>query len=204
MDIPARGLRDRPVSPLNVIRKNRYRTSVRVPAIPRVVRHVRRTPTARRSQADPAVPGAGHRRPRGMLGPGLRGQLPRRAQGLSWRSPSGVEVINVNEFDDEGTVFGTPDQVEIDIIIKNGELILCELKSSMSKSDVYTFERPTSARPSRLRAPVRSRYVRLDAGATTTCQRQSRPPAPHGQPSALINWEAATSSGDQEGPKGGA
>ena len=53
----------------------------------------------------------------------------------------GVEVINVNEFDEEGTVFGTPDQVEIDVIIKNGEVILCELKSSMSKSDIYIFER---------------------------------------------------------------
>jgi hypothetical protein len=53
----------------------------------------------------------------------------------------GVEVINVNEFDDEGTVFGVPDQIEIDIIVRNGELILCELKSSMSKSDIYTFER---------------------------------------------------------------
>jgi len=53
----------------------------------------------------------------------------------------GVEVINVNEFDDEGTVFGVPDQVEIDIIVRNGDLILCELKSSMSKSDIYTFDR---------------------------------------------------------------
>jgi hypothetical protein len=53
----------------------------------------------------------------------------------------GVEVLNVNEFDDTGMVFGAPDQVEIDIIIKNGELILCELKSSMSKSDMYTFDR---------------------------------------------------------------
>jgi len=53
----------------------------------------------------------------------------------------GVEVLNVNEFDDEGTIFGAPDQVEIDIIIKNGELILCELKSSMSKSDMYIFDR---------------------------------------------------------------
>ncbi len=53
----------------------------------------------------------------------------------------GVDVINVNEFDDEGTVFGVPDQVEIDIIVRNGDLILCELKSSMSKSDIYTFER---------------------------------------------------------------
>jgi len=53
----------------------------------------------------------------------------------------GVEVINVNEFDDEGTVFGRPDQVELDIIIKNGLLLICELKSSMSKPDMYTFER---------------------------------------------------------------
>jgi hypothetical protein len=38
-------------------------------------------------------------------------------------------------------VFGAPDQVEIDIIIRNGDLILCELKSSMYKSDMYTFDR---------------------------------------------------------------
>jgi len=53
----------------------------------------------------------------------------------------GVKVINVNEFDDAGEVFGRPDQVELDVIIKNGLLILCELKSSMSKSDMHTFER---------------------------------------------------------------
>lgn len=53
----------------------------------------------------------------------------------------GVQVLNVNEFDDTGMVFGAPDQVEIDIIVRNGELILCELKSSMSKSDMYTFDR---------------------------------------------------------------
>ncbi len=52
-----------------------------------------------------------------------------------------VKVLNINEFDDEGTVFGRPDQVELDIIIKNGILIVCELKSSMSKSDMYMFER---------------------------------------------------------------
>ncbi|MCC6135421.1 MAG: DUF3782 domain-containing protein [Gammaproteobacteria bacterium] len=53
----------------------------------------------------------------------------------------GVEVLNINEFDDQGMVFGAPDQVEIDIIIKNGTLILCELKSSMSRSDMYIFDR---------------------------------------------------------------
>lgn len=53
----------------------------------------------------------------------------------------GVQVLNVNEFDDTGMVFGAPDQVEIDIIVRNGELIICELKSSMSKSDMYAFDR---------------------------------------------------------------
>jgi hypothetical protein len=53
----------------------------------------------------------------------------------------GVEVINVIEYDEEGEVFGRPDQVEVDVIILNGTLILCEIKSSMSKSDMYIFER---------------------------------------------------------------
>jgi hypothetical protein len=53
----------------------------------------------------------------------------------------GVQVLHVDDYDDDGTVFGRPDQVEIDIIIKNGLLLICELKSSMSKSDMYIFER---------------------------------------------------------------
>ncbi|QEP43695.1 DUF3782 domain-containing protein [Ectothiorhodospiraceae bacterium BW-2] len=55
----------------------------------------------------------------------------------------GVQVINVNEFDDEGSVFGAPDQVEIDVIIKNGLLIICELKSSIDKAGMYIFHRKT-------------------------------------------------------------
>lgn len=53
----------------------------------------------------------------------------------------GVQVVNVTEFDDTGEVFGHPDQIELDVIIHNGMLILCEIKSSMSRSDVYTFDR---------------------------------------------------------------
>ncbi len=52
----------------------------------------------------------------------------------------GVEVINLNDFDYDGEVFGRPDQVEIDVIIKNGLVILCEIKSSMSKGDLYIFD----------------------------------------------------------------
>ncbi len=54
---------------------------------------------------------------------------------------AGVEVLNVMEYDDEGEVFGRPDQIEVDIIIKNGLLIIVEIKSSMSKPDMYIFER---------------------------------------------------------------
>jgi hypothetical protein len=53
----------------------------------------------------------------------------------------GVEVINVTEYDDAGDVFGRPDQVELDVIIQNGLLILCEIKSSISRAEMYTFER---------------------------------------------------------------
>jgi len=52
-----------------------------------------------------------------------------------------VQVLHVNEYDDEGTVFGRPEQVEIDVIIKNGLLLICELKSSIDKAGMYIFER---------------------------------------------------------------
>lgn len=53
----------------------------------------------------------------------------------------GVEVVNINDYDDEGLVFGRPDQVELDILIKNGLLIACEIKSSMDKAGLYIFSR---------------------------------------------------------------
>jgi len=49
--------------------------------------------------------------------------------------------MRVDEYDDAGTVFGRPDQVELDIIIKNGLLLICELKSSIDKAGMYIFER---------------------------------------------------------------
>ena len=52
-----------------------------------------------------------------------------------------VRVESETLYDDEGEVFGRPDQVELDVIIQDGTLILCEIKSSMSKSDMYAFER---------------------------------------------------------------
>jgi hypothetical protein len=53
----------------------------------------------------------------------------------------GAEVLHVIEFDQTGEVFGRPDQIELDVIIRDGTLILCELKSSLDKGDIYLFER---------------------------------------------------------------
>lgn len=53
----------------------------------------------------------------------------------------GVKVERYEDYDLEGMVFGRPDQVELDVIIHDRTLILCEIKSSMSKSDMYTLWR---------------------------------------------------------------
>ena len=52
-----------------------------------------------------------------------------------------VQVLHINEYDDQGIVFGQPDQAELDVIIQNDVLILCEIKSSIDKAGMYTFER---------------------------------------------------------------
>ncbi|MDM8539435.1 DUF3782 domain-containing protein [Desulfobacterales bacterium HSG17] len=52
-----------------------------------------------------------------------------------------VTVERYLDFDHEGRVFGHPDQIELDLVIHNGIIILCELKSSMSKPQVYSFWR---------------------------------------------------------------
>lgn len=52
-----------------------------------------------------------------------------------------VEVLNITEFDETGEVFGRPEQVELDVIIQNGLVIACEIKSSISRGEVYIFDR---------------------------------------------------------------
>ena len=71
----------------------------------------------------------------------------------------GVEVLNINDFDSEGMVFGSPDQVEIDVIIKNGLVIVCEIKSSISKSDMYIFNRKVEFYQQRYHRQVNRKIV---------------------------------------------
>ncbi len=61
--------------------------------------------------------------------------------GILEEIPGGMKVIHVNEFDDAGEVFGRPDQVELDLLVHNGLLLIAEIKSSMSRADMYLFER---------------------------------------------------------------
>lgn len=53
----------------------------------------------------------------------------------------GVQVANVTDYDDRGVVFERSDQVEVDVIVKNGLLLICELKSSIGKVRMCIFER---------------------------------------------------------------
>ena len=53
----------------------------------------------------------------------------------------GVKVERYEDYDHEGQVFGRPEQIEMDLIIYNGTVILCEIKSSIDKAGMYIFWR---------------------------------------------------------------
>ena len=54
-----------------------------------------------------------------------------------------LKVEHFEEYDDECIVHDRPGPVEMDIIIKNGLLMLCELKASMSRADMFEFYKKT-------------------------------------------------------------
>lgn len=56
-------------------------------------------------------------------------------------SDIGMKTERYLKFDEAGKVFGRPDQVEIDIVMKDSEVYLVEIKSSLDKAGVSLFER---------------------------------------------------------------
>ena len=52
-----------------------------------------------------------------------------------------VEVLNLTLYENDGEVFCRPDKVEFDLIVKNGMVIACEIKSSIDKAGMYSFGR---------------------------------------------------------------
>jgi hypothetical protein len=71
----------------------------------------------------------------------------------------GVEVLNLTLYDNEGEVFGRPDQVELDLIIKNGLVIACEIKSSIDKAGMYSFGRKVDFYAKREQRPISRKIV---------------------------------------------
>ncbi|MBN2372717.1 DUF3782 domain-containing protein [bacterium] len=53
----------------------------------------------------------------------------------------GFKVERYLGFDKEGTVFGRPDQIELDLVIKNEKTYIVEIKSSADKSAVAAFNK---------------------------------------------------------------
>lgn len=52
-----------------------------------------------------------------------------------------VKVERYLAEDEEGYVFGRPDQVELDLIIRDGRVLVAEIKSSVSKGDMYILKK---------------------------------------------------------------
>ena len=53
----------------------------------------------------------------------------------------GFQVEKYEGYDDSGSVFGQPEQVEMDVIIRNSSVIAVEIKSSVSRGDLALFQR---------------------------------------------------------------
>lgn len=51
----------------------------------------------------------------------------------------GVKVERYMNYDTEGVVFSRPDQVELDLIIYDSQVLVAEIKSSVSRPDVHAF-----------------------------------------------------------------
>ena len=53
----------------------------------------------------------------------------------------GFRVERYESYDNTGSVFGQPEQVEMDVIIRNSSVIAIEIKSSVSRGDLALFQR---------------------------------------------------------------
>jgi hypothetical protein len=53
----------------------------------------------------------------------------------------GLRTERFLQRDEEGEVFGSPDQIELDVVVTNGEVLVVEIKSSVNKGDVHWFRR---------------------------------------------------------------
>jgi hypothetical protein len=53
----------------------------------------------------------------------------------------GLKVERWAKSDEGGVVFGYPGQVEVDVAVRDGKVVLVEVKSHVGRADVYSFKR---------------------------------------------------------------
>ena len=62
-------------------------------------------------------------------------------------------------YDTEGEVFGRPDQVELDVVVQDGKVIVIEIKSSLDRGQVHQFSRKAAFYPRKTGRQVARRVI---------------------------------------------
>jgi len=63
------------------------------------------------------------------------------------------------DYDTAGEVFGHPDQVELDIVIRNGKVMVIEIKSALDQGNTYLFDRKVAFYTRKTGRPVDRKLI---------------------------------------------
>jgi len=63
------------------------------------------------------------------------------------------------DYDTAGEVFGHPDQVELDVVIRNGKVIVIEIKSALDHGNTYLFDRKVAFYTRKTDRPVDRKLI---------------------------------------------
>lgn len=66
----------------------------------------------------------------------------------------GVQVEHVEYRDESGQVYGRPEQIELDVVIRDGQILVCEIKASASRADIHIFASKTSSYEGKIKRKV--------------------------------------------------
>jgi hypothetical protein len=63
------------------------------------------------------------------------------------------------DYDAAGEVFGHPEQVELDVVIRNGKVMVIEIKSALDHGNTYLFERKVAFYARKTGRPVDRKLI---------------------------------------------
>jgi len=90
---------------------------------------------------------------------GIRSEAAFRQAVAYFMDKAGLITERFRAFDQEGQVFGWPATVEIDIMVRDGNLTVVEVKSSLSEADVALAERKAQFASRQLGRPLREKIL---------------------------------------------